>query len=50
MAEQAEHLKAYHAISHQVELDPSEKNLTRMAQVMEILDHQGLWQLDSRIS
>ncbi|WON78233.1 ABC transporter ATP-binding protein [Serratia sp. UGAL515B_01] len=50
VAEQAEHLKAYHAISHQVELDPSEKNLARMAQVMEVLDHQGLWQLDSRIS
>lgn len=50
VAEQAEHLKAYHAISHQVALDPSEKNLARMAQVMEILDHQGLWQLDSRIS
>ncbi|HIE4388908.1 ABC transporter ATP-binding protein [Serratia liquefaciens] len=50
VAEQAEHLKAYHAISHLVETDPSEKNLTRMAQVMEILDHQGLWQLDSRIS
>ena len=50
VAEQAEHLKAYHAISHLVELDPSEKNLARMAQVMEILDHQGLWQLDSRIS
>ncbi|VXC69003.1 MULTISPECIES: ABC transporter ATP-binding protein [Serratia] len=50
VAEQAEHLKAYHAISHQVELDPSEKNLARMAQIMEILDHQGLWQLDSRIS
>ncbi|TQI79965.1 ATP-binding cassette subfamily F protein uup [Serratia fonticola] len=49
VAEQAEHLKAYHAISHQVELDPSEKNLARMAQIMEILDHQGLWQLDSRI-
>lgn len=50
VAEQAEHLKAYHAISHQVEVDPSEKNLSRMAQIMEILDHQGLWQLDSRIS
>ncbi|QCR36524.1 ABC transporter ATP-binding protein [Nissabacter sp. SGAir0207] len=49
VAEQAEHLKAYHAISHQVELDPSEKNLARMAQIMEVLDHQGLWQLDSRI-
>jgi ATP-binding cassette subfamily F protein uup len=49
VAEQAEHLKAYHAISHLVEVDPSEKNLAKMAQVMEILDHQGLWQLDSRI-
>ncbi|MBS0969799.1 ABC transporter ATP-binding protein [Nissabacter archeti] len=49
VAEQAEHLKAYHAISHLVESDPSEKNLAKMAQVMEILDHQGLWQLDSRI-
>ena len=33
-----------------MESDPSEKNLARMAQIMEILDHQGLWQLDSRIS
>ncbi|CAM3488257.1 ABC transporter ATP-binding protein [Rouxiella silvae] len=48
--EQAEHLKAYHAISHLVESDPSEKNLNKLAQIMEVLDHQGLWQLDSRIS
>ncbi|MBU9847214.1 ABC transporter ATP-binding protein [Rahnella ecdela] len=48
--EQAEHLKAYHAISHLVETDPSEKNMNKLAQVMEILDHQGLWQLDSRIN
>lgn len=48
--EQAEHLKAYHAISHLVETDPSEKNMKKLAQVMEILDHQGLWQLDSRIN
>ncbi len=48
--EQAEHLKAYHAISHLVETDPSEKNMNKLAQVMEILDHQGLWQLDSRIT
>lgn len=48
--EQAEHLKAYHAISHLVETDPSEKNMSKLAQVMEILDHQGLWQLDSRIN
>ncbi|MCC3701154.1 ABC transporter ATP-binding protein [Rouxiella badensis] len=50
VAEQAEHLKAYHAISHLVESDPSEKNMNKLAQIMEILDHQGLWQLDSRIS
>ncbi|WP_114196041.1 ABC transporter ATP-binding protein [Edaphovirga cremea] len=49
VAEQAEHIKAYHAISQLVGTDPSEKNLNRMAAVMEILDHQGLWQLDSRI-
>jgi len=48
--EQAAHLKAYHAISHLVETDPSEKNMNKLAQVMEILDHQGLWQLDSRIN
>ncbi|EOF8204514.1 ABC transporter ATP-binding protein [Yersinia enterocolitica] len=47
--EQAEHLKSYHATLHQVELDPSEKNLNRLAALQEILDHQGLWQLDSRI-
>jgi len=47
--EQAEHLKAYHAISQLVGTDPSEKNLNRMAELQEILDHQGLWQLDSRI-
>jgi len=50
VAEQAEHLKAYHAISHLVESDPSEKNMNKLSQVMEILDHQGLWQLDSRIN
>ena len=48
--EQAEHLKAYHDISHKVMTDPSEKNLNEMARVQEILDHQGLWLLDSRIN
>ncbi len=48
--EQAEHLKAYHEISHKVMTDPSEKNLNEMARIQEILDHQGLWQLDSRIN
>ena len=49
VAEQAEHLKAYHAISHGGERSEREKR-RRMAQIMEILDHRGLWQLDSRIS
>jgi len=48
--EQAEHLKAYHDISHKVMSDPSEKNLNEMARIQEILDHQNLWQLDSRIN
>ena len=48
--EQAEHLKAYHAISHVVMHDPSEKNLNEMARLQGILDHHNLWQLESRIS
>ncbi|MGK3140872.1 ABC transporter ATP-binding protein [Pantoea sp. C2G6] len=47
--EQAEHLKAYHAISHVVMEDPSDKNLNEMARLQSILDHQNLWQLESRI-
>jgi ATP-binding cassette subfamily F protein uup len=48
--EQAEYVKAYHDISHKVMSDPSEKNLNEMARIQEIMDHQGLWQLDSRIN
>ena len=48
--EQAEHLKAYHAISHVVMHDPSEKNLNEMARLQGILDHHNLWQLESRIA
>lgn len=47
--EQAQYLKAYHAALHEVEADPSERNLNKLMSVQEILDHQGLWQLDSRI-
>ncbi|MEN4911279.1 ABC transporter ATP-binding protein [Erwinia amylovora] len=47
--EQAEHLKAYHAISHLVMEDPSDKNLNEMSRLQAILDHQNLWQLESRI-
>ncbi|MDU6922889.1 ABC transporter ATP-binding protein [Franconibacter helveticus] len=48
--EQAEYLKRYHDLSHKVMDDPSEKNLAELAQVQEMLDHHGLWQLDSRIT
>ncbi|MFS2224937.1 ABC transporter ATP-binding protein [Pantoea sp. B65] len=50
VAEQAEHLKAYHAISHIVMEDPSDKNLNEMARLQTILDHQNLWQLEGRIN
>ena len=48
--EQAEYLKAYHAISHTVMQDPSEKNLNEMARLQGLLDHHNLWQLESRIN
>ncbi|WP_338562663.1 ABC transporter ATP-binding protein [Erwinia sp. E_sp_B04_7] len=47
--EQAEYLKAYHAISHLVMTDPSDKNLNEMGRLQSILDHQNLWQLENRI-
>ena len=47
--EQAEYLKAYHAISHLVMTDPSDKNLNEMGRLQTILDHQNLWQLETRI-
>ncbi|AUX92991.1 ABC transporter ATP-binding protein [Mixta gaviniae] len=50
VAEQAEHLKAYHAISHVVMNDPSDKNLNEMARLQAVLDHHNLWQLESRIN
>ena len=47
---QAEILKAYHAVSHLVEEDPSDKNLMEMGRLQEILDHQNLWHLEKRIN
>lgn len=47
--ELAGHLKAYHAISHQVMEDPSDKNLNEMARLQSLLDHHNLWQLETRI-
>ena len=50
VAEQAKYLKEYHAISHQVMQDPSDKNLNEMARLQTLLDHHNLWQLESRIN
>lgn len=49
VSEQVEHLKRYHAISQLIGTEPNDKNLVRMAQIMEIIDYHGLWQLDKRI-
>ncbi|WP_256743145.1 ATP-binding cassette domain-containing protein, partial [Cronobacter sakazakii] len=50
VAEQAEYLKRYHQISHLVMTDPSEKNLSELAKVQEMLEHHDLWQLENRIT
>ncbi|MDE9516899.1 ABC transporter ATP-binding protein [Xenorhabdus bovienii] len=48
--EQADCIKAFHHASRLVETDSSDKNLNRLAELQEVLDIQGLWLLDSRIS
>lgn len=47
--EQAEVLKAYYALSHVIEHDPSEQNLNKLAKLQDALEHQGGWLIDSRI-
>lgn len=49
LKEQAQLLKDYYALSHLVETDPSEGNLSKLAKMQEQLDHQNGWQLDNRI-
>lgn len=50
VAEQAQYLKDYHHVAKEVETDPSEKNLNKLAELQEVLDNRNLWLLDSRIS
>lgn len=49
LKEQAQLLKDYYALSHLVETDPSESNLSKLAKMQEQLEHQNGWQLDNRI-
>ena len=49
LQEQAQLLKDYHELSHQVEQEPSESNLAKLAKMQEQLDHQNGWQLENRI-
>ena len=49
LKEQTQLLKDYYALSHLVETDPSEGNLSKLAKMQEQLDHQNGWQLDNRI-
>ncbi|WP_279084528.1 ABC transporter ATP-binding protein [Gilliamella apis] len=49
LKEQAQLLKDYYALSHLVETDPSEGNLSKLAKMQEQLDHLNGWQLDNRI-
>ncbi|MCG8709063.1 ABC transporter ATP-binding protein [Brenneria sp. 4F2] len=49
VAAQAGYLKDYHATLRLVETDPSERNMNQLAKLQDILEHQGLWQLESRI-
>ncbi|WP_158367650.1 ABC transporter ATP-binding protein [Candidatus Williamhamiltonella defendens] len=46
---QSAHLKTYQDILNKIEMDPSKKNLEQLATLQNILDHQDLWQLETRI-
>lgn len=49
LQEQAVLLKSYYALAHQIESEPSEENLKRLAQLQEQIDLQNGWQIDNRI-
>ncbi|WP_192458619.1 ABC transporter ATP-binding protein [Musicola keenii] len=50
VAAQAGYLKEYHAALRRVEDDPSEKHLSQLAKIQEVLEHQALWKLEDRIN
>lgn len=47
--ENAELIKRYHSVIHEVTEDPSEKNLTKMAKIQEQLELANAWQDEQRI-
>lgn len=49
LKEQAQLLRDYYDLSHRIEQDPCESNLSKLAKLQEQLDQQNGWQLDNRI-
>lgn len=49
VAQQTALLTAFDQLSKQIEGDPSEQNLAKLAQLQDQLDQQGAWQIDNRI-
>ena len=49
LSEAGAQLREYHAILSLIETDPSEKNILRLAQVQEQLDHSGGWKFENQI-
>ncbi|HCG9723900.1 TPA: ABC transporter ATP-binding protein [Vibrio parahaemolyticus] len=49
LAEIGEQLKIYHDLLDLVAQDPSEKNINRLAQIQEQLDHSNAWRFDDRV-
>ncbi|MDW6003941.1 ABC transporter ATP-binding protein [Vibrio mangrovi] len=49
LADVGKHLQLYQELLEKVESDPSEQNISRLAQVQEKLDHSDAWRFDDRI-
>lgn len=47
--QQAEILKNYHELSRLIVHEPTDSHLQQLAELQEILDHQDLWRIESRI-
>ena len=50
LGEEAALIKEYFTVTHEVGIDPSDKNLQRLQRVQEQLDARNAWQLEQRIN